>query len=80
MIGELLIDLFFGIFRVMFGAVEMLSLPTQLISTLGTILAYGTWIVGIDVMAVFVGTVVFWWGIHLSIGLAIWLWKLLPLT
>lgn len=80
MIGEALINLFFGIFRMLFGTFELFSLPTQLISTLGTILAYGNWVVGIDVMALFVGSVVFWWGVHLSIGLAVWLWKMLPLT
>lgn len=80
MIGEVLIDLCMGLFRGLFGALEFISLPTQLVSTLGTITAYGTWIVGVDILALFVGSVVFWWGVHLSIGLAVWLWKMLPLT
>lgn len=80
MIGEVLIDMFFGIFGTLFGALEFVQLPTQLIGTLTTILAYGNWIVGIDIMALFVGSVVLWWGVHLSIGLAVWLWKMLPLT
>lgn len=80
MIGELFIDLFFGIFRILFGAFEIFNLPTQAISALETILVYGNWIVGVDIMALFVGSVVFWWGIHTSIGLVVWLWKLLPLT
>lgn len=80
MIGEVLIDLCFGIFRLLFGALEFINLPTQLVSALGTILAYGTWIVGVDIMSLIVTSVVFWWGVHLSIGLAVWLWKMLPLT
>lgn len=80
MIGEGLIDLFLGIFRLLFGAFELFQLPTQAISTLGTLLVYGNWVVGLDIMALFVGSVVFWWGVHLSIGLAVWLWKMLPLT
>lgn len=80
MLGEGLIDLFFGIFRILFGAFEVFALPTQTISALTTILVYGNWVVGIDIIALFVGTVVFWWGVHLSIGLAVWLWKMLPLT
>lgn len=80
MVGEILIDLFLGIFRVLFGALEFFALPTQAISALGTILVYGNWVVGLDIMALFVGTVVFWWGVHMSIGLAVWLWKMLPLT
>lgn len=80
MIGETLIDLFLGLFSGLFGALEFVNLPVQTIGVLTTILAYGNWIVGIDIMALFVGSVVLWWGVHLSIGLAVWLWKMLPLT
>lgn len=80
MIGESLIAMFLSIFRLLFGAVEVLQLPTQLIGTLSTILVYGNWVVGIDILAMFVGTVVFWWGVQMSIGLAVWLWNQLPLT
>lgn len=80
MIGEALIDLFFSTFMGMFGALEIFQLPTQLMGALTNILVYGNWIVGIDVIGLFVGSVVFWWGVHLSIGLAVWLWKMLPLT
>lgn len=80
MIGEALIDLFLGTFRLLFSAVDFINLPTQLIGTLGNILVYGNWVVGVDIMALFVGSVVFWWGVHLSIGLAVWLWRMLPLT
>lgn len=80
MIGEVTIDLFFNIFRLLFGAMELVNLPTHAITTLGSIIVYGNWIVGIDILALFVGTVVFWWGVQLSIGLAVWLWKMLPLT
>lgn len=80
MIGELTVDMFFRIFRTLFGALEFLALPTQAINTLATITVYGTWIVGVDILALFVASVVFWWGVHMSIGLAVWLWKMLPLT
>ena len=80
MIGESLIDIFFGTFRILFGAFEIVNLPTQTIQALTSILAYGNWIVGVDIMAIFIGTIIFWWGVHLSIGLAVWLWNMLPLT
>lgn len=80
MIGESLIDLFLGIFRIVFSAIDMISLPTELISTLSTILAYGNWVVGLDVMALFVTSVVFWWTFKMSIGLIVWVWDRLPLT
>lgn len=80
MIGEVLIDLFFSLFRTLFSTLEFINLPTQAINALSTITVYGTWIVGADILALFVGSVVFWWGVHMSIGLAVWLWKMLPLT
>lgn len=80
MIGESLIDLFFNIFRTAIAGIEFINLPTQLIGTLSTILAYGNWVVGIDIMALFVGSVVFWWVFKMSIGLIVWVWDRLPLT
>lgn len=80
MIGEFLLDLFFSVFSGIFGALEFFTLPTQLVGTLSTIMAYGNWIVGLDVMGIFIGSIIFWWGVHLSIGVAVWLWKMLPLT
>lgn len=80
MIVEGTVNIFLNIFRGLFNGLEFIKLPTELIQTLSTILAYGNWIVGVDIMALFVGTVVFWWAVHMSIGLAVWLWKMLPLT
>lgn len=80
MIGELLIDLFFGIFSALFSALEFVNLPTQAIGALSNIIVYGNWVVGVDILALFAGSVVFWWGVHMSIGMAVWLWEKLPLT
>lgn len=80
MIGEMLIDLFFGILRTAFSSFELMHLPTDLISTLGNILVYGVWVVGVDIMALFVSSVLFWWTFKMSIGLIVWVWDKLPLT
>lgn len=80
MIGEALIDMFFGIFRTTFGAFEFFKLPTELVATLTKILCYGNWVVGVDIMLLFVGSVVFWWTFQMSIGLIVWVWNKLPLT
>lgn len=80
MIVESLVNLFLGILRGALSGFEMVGLPLQYINTLNTILVYGNWVVGVDIMALFVGTVVFWWAIKLAVGLIIWLWELLPLT
>lgn len=80
MIGEALIDLFFTTMRWAFAGLEFVQLPTQIIGTLETILVYGVWIVGVDIMALFCASVVAWWAIHMSIGLIVWIWERLPLT
>ncbi len=80
MIFEGAIDLFFGLFRTLFSAIEVVNLPTELIGTLSTILAYGNWVVGVDLMAIFASSVVFWWVFKMSIGVVVWVWDRLPLT
>lgn len=80
MIFELLFDFVCTIIYNLFSAFEILKLPLDIINSLCTILEFGVWIVGIDVLAIFTSTVIFWWGIHLSIGVVVWVWKLLPLT
>lgn len=80
MIVNSLIDLFLGIVRLAFNGLEIVGLPLQYINTLSTITAYGIWIVGLDVMAIIVTTIVGWWTIKMTVGLVIWIWELLPLT
>ena len=80
MVVETLVDLFLNFVMFAFESFNFFELPLSLISTLSNILAYGTWIIGIDVMALFVGSVVSWWTIHMSIGLIVWIWERLPLT
>lgn len=80
MIVETLVDLFLEVIINAFETFQFFSLPLDFISVLSTILAYGNWVVGVDVMALFAGSVVFWWVFHMSIGLIVWVWNKLPLT
>ena len=64
----------------LFSALEFVTLPVDLISTLAHILQYGTWVVGADVLLLFTGSVALWWGVKASIGVALWLYDKLPLT
>lgn len=80
MIGEALIDFFFDLLRFAFAGFEFVGLPTQLVSTLTTITTYGVWVVGADIMALFVSSILFWWTFKMSIGLIVWVWERLPLT
>lgn len=80
MIVEGLVGLFLNTLRLAFGALEFVQLPFDLIGTLGKFVVYGNWIVGVDLLAVFAASVVFWWTFHMSIGLIVWVWDKLPLT
>lgn len=80
MIVQSVVDLFFAVLGNAFGALEVIGLPLQYINTLQTILVYGVWVVGADIMALFVTMVVGWWTVKLAVGLVVWLWELLPLT
>lgn len=64
----------------LFSVFEFLSLPVNFISSLYTILCYGVWVVGADVLLLVTGSVMGWLTFKASVGLAIWLYKLLPLT
>lgn len=80
MIVESVVDLFFALMSQAFAGLEIIGLPYQVINTLQTILVYGTWIVGADILAIFVSTIVSWWTIKFVVGLVVFIWELLPLT
>ena len=63
-----------------FSVFEFINLPLDVISTLYTILCYGVWVVGSDVILLFTSSVMLWVSFKATVGLAIWLYKLLPLT
>lgn len=80
MIIEFLFDVCLSI---IFGTVsigEVVALPVELLGVLTTLLQYGVWVVGVDVIALVFSTIFFWWGLKASLGLVIFVWKLLPLT
>lgn len=80
MIVESVLGLFFSVLRLALSGFEIIGLPYQYINVLSTIMSYGIWIVGVDVMAIFISCVVGWWAIKFTVGLVIWIWELLPLT
>lgn len=80
MIVETLVSWACSFFVGLFSGFEIVTLPVELISVVARFMEVGVWVVGGDILALFIASVVFWWGVHLSIGLAIWVWDLLPLT
>lgn len=80
MIVETIVDFFFASLSQAFLGLEIIGLPMQYINTLQTILVYGTWVVGADIMAIFVALIVGWWTIKMIVGAIIWIWELIPFT
>lgn len=81
MILQAIIDMAVGVLSMLLsGLTGWVTIPTDLMSTIGSITGFGSWIVGGDLLLLLVGSVTFWTATKLSIGLALWLWKLLPLT
>lgn len=80
MIVESVVDLFFSVMTMAFSGLEIVGLPLQTINTLQTIVVYGVWVVGADIMALFVGLIVGWWAMKFIVGTVVWVWELLPLT
>lgn len=80
MIVNALLNLFLELFIGGVKAIEAVNLPLNTINALTHILAFGNWIVGADIMALFTASVIFWWVFHLSIGLIVWVWEKLPFT
>lgn len=62
----------------LFVGLDFIMLPFDLINTLTTILQYGVWVVGADILLLFTGSVAIWWGAKLSIGVALWLYEHIP--
>lgn len=80
MIVESVVELFFSIMSGVLTGFDLVGLPLSAITALGTILVYGTWVVGADVLAVFTAMIVGWWGIKFLVGIVVFVWELLPLT
>ena len=75
MIVETIVDVFLNMLRNIMAGFEFIGLPTQTIGALSTILVYGNWVVGVDILALFAASVVFWWYFKMSIGLIVWVWE-----
>lgn len=59
---------------------DVVQLPSQLINTLSTITAYGSWIVGTDLLLILCACVTFWTTSKIVIGLFAYIWDLVPFT
>lgn len=80
MIIEFFIDIVCNILTVLFNGIEAVNIPVSGIVAIAEITSYGCYIVGTEFLLVFCGVVSFWMTIKFSIGLSLFVWRLLPLT
>lgn len=78
MIFEALCEFGANLLIALFGTIELFHLPTDMIYTLANILKYGTWVVGSDVLLLVSGSIVMWWGVKASVGIAVWVYDKIP--
>lgn len=78
MIIESMAALAVGILSSIISLIDVFELPFDLIWVLGNILCYGSWVVGSDVLLIYVGCIGFWIGTRFSVGFALWAYERIP--
>ena len=66
--------------QVLFSGLQIVNLPVELLELLSDFFCYGVWIIGTDLLSIIITNVVTWLSIKFSIGVTVWLWRLLPFT
>lgn len=59
---------------------KLVGLPMSAIQTLGTLACYGSYVVGADLLLIFSGCVMGWATFKMTMGITLFVWRLLPLT
>lgn len=80
MILEILVNMFCALLDGLLNTASFVQIPVQGISVLATFTAYGSHIVGADLLMVFASMVTMWMGLKLTVGIGLFIWRLLPLT
>lgn len=80
MIVKFLFDFIANILCGIIGGLQIVSLPIDLIAVLAKITVYGNAIVGIDLMIVIAGCILFWTTTRITFGIVVFIWKMLPFT
>ncbi len=80
MIIEFFINMFVAFLDTLISAVSMVTLPIDMISAITTVSAYGSWVVGSDLLLIFATCVFTWTTVKIGMGLVLFVWRLLPFT
>lgn len=80
MILEFLMNIVVNCLCGVMKGLTIVSLPTDAIKALTTVIVYGNHLVGTDLLLTLFGCVMGWITIRCTVGLVVFVWKLLPLT
>ena len=80
MILETLINIFCVMLDGLLFGFEYIQIPKQGIEALATVTAYGSYVVGADLLLCFASVVATWMLMKITVGVGLFIWRLLPLT
>lgn len=80
MIIEFIINVFCGLLSGFMSGLKVISIPMDAVTTLGTVISYGSYVVGSDFLLLFSSVIFMWMWLKFSLGIGLFLWRLLPLT
>lgn len=80
MIVETLVSFTCNLIQALFSGLQAFTLPADALTVLLDIFCYSVWVVGIDLVAMIIGSIVGWLSFKFLAGLVLFIWRLLPLT
>lgn len=80
MIIEFMCSILTTLINLAISACGVFSLPFELVNVLATFTSYGAYICGADMLLIFCSLVTFVFGIKITLGVVLFIWRLLPFT
>lgn len=77
MVIELLSDICFWVFGLLFDGFSIITLPVNLITAVIEIMKYGIWIMGLDLFIIFWSSILFWLTFKLAAGLVLFVLRVI---
>lgn len=80
MIVEGLLNIALWFIETLFQGLQVVTIPTDLLSTALEFMRFGAWVVGADLLAIVFSSITFWLMFKFTAGLLLFIWRLIPLT
>jgi uncharacterized membrane protein len=75
-----LLDIVVNIICTALNALEIFSVPVGFVSAIINTVQYGSYVCGKEILVIAFGSIMSWILIRSTVGIAVFVWKLLPLT